>query len=586
MVKGILFSYWLLTSLCIKAALDNNIPQSIDIDMKKEKWLFMLVPNNPASGHLEEVCYMLMIDKGISEDPSINKLISTTLIDLQDNNIEEILHVNNCQNLTLCSMRYLLEEDANNFLRVLKSEQKNYKYALVVIFFTITENNKEIGFKIEQIELNNTIYANDQILNGTSSGLNILKPLLASCKEMRFASKNSPQISSDETPNFDLYLNIESNINNTQCPDIENQLFTSLEDIESVDENISDAYNTVPNINLLLSNTGAETCPNYNTLLNPYKDIAPNVSECEKPNNTKHPKGRIYTCNICNKVFTRIYNLHSHIKVHRDKSIFHCHECDKDFTNRQILNRHMLFHLSDKAFQCPWCSNVFYKAQTFNIHMETHTDKDTFKCQECGKYFISNTILQLHISIHLDEKPFKCHLCSKAFNQRCNLKTHMRTHKNVSECEKLNKTTLPKEKNHHCNICNKSFTRSYNLHNHIKVHEKKSIFHCHECDKYFSTRQIFTRHMLFHLSEKTFQCPWCRNVFNRTQDLDTHMEIHTDKSTFKCQECGKYFTSKMILESHRYIHSGGKPFKCHLCNKEFTRKGNLKAHFRTHNNKV
>ncbi|MDP0588323.1 MAG: hypothetical protein QS748_03645 [Candidatus Endonucleobacter bathymodioli] len=206
----------------------------------------MIVPNNPAFEHGEEYCCTLMIDKEIPVDLSMNQRINAILIDLQD--------------ITHYSMCCLSEEDADNFLCVLKSEQKHYKYALVVIF-SLTENNNGLILKMEQIELNNTVYDNNLILNGPSSGLYILKSLLASCKHMRFASKNSPQIYNkycDEIPQLDILSDyFESDgvkSDDALCPDISNQLFTLFEDIKPDPENSSHVNNTddyeLPNISV------------------------------------------------------------------------------------------------------------------------------------------------------------------------------------------------------------------------------------------------------------------------------------------------------------------------------------------------
>ncbi|KAI7878777.1 hypothetical protein K492DRAFT_106047, partial [Lichtheimia hyalospora FSU 10163] len=55
---------------------------------------------------------------------------------------------------------------------------------------------------------------------------------------------------------------------------------------------------------------------------------------------------RVYECDICNKTFTRPYNLRSHQRTHTDERPYHCDDpgCDLRFARPHDLKRHQLLH--------------------------------------------------------------------------------------------------------------------------------------------------------------------------------------------------------------------------------------------------
>ncbi|KAG0346982.1 hypothetical protein BG005_000422 [Podila minutissima] len=57
-----------------------------------------------------------------------------------------------------------------------------------------------------------------------------------------------------------------------------------------------------------------------------------------RPNSLKSPK---YECPLCNRFYTRPFNLRSHMLVHEDKKPFACELCDSRFTRRHDMVRHV-----------------------------------------------------------------------------------------------------------------------------------------------------------------------------------------------------------------------------------------------------
>ena len=50
-----------------------------------------------------------------------------------------------------------------------------------------------------------------------------------------------------------------------------------------------------------------------------------------------------YTCEICDRSFTRLYNLKSHIITHENIRPFECSECHQRFARNHDLNRIFLY---------------------------------------------------------------------------------------------------------------------------------------------------------------------------------------------------------------------------------------------------
>ena len=142
-------------------------------------------------------------------------------------------------------------------------------------------------------------------------------------------------------------------------------------------------------------------------------------------------KSKVFACDVCDKVFSykkdfRYHNLLFHPKHHL-KSKYRCELCNKGFSELYRLESHVISHLKD--YICEKCDKQFTQKGHLKKHMKAvHLKSKEYICGKCYKQFTQKWHLKVHMkTVHLNIKEYTCKECNKQFKHRCHLKVHMMT---------------------------------------------------------------------------------------------------------------------------------------------------------------
>ncbi|KAJ1723700.1 hypothetical protein LPJ53_001981 [Coemansia erecta] len=79
-----------------------------------------------------------------------------------------------------------------------------------------------------------------------------------------------------------------------------------------------------------------------------------------------------FHCDICNRGFSRQYNMRTHRQTHEPQSVkarpFTCAHCPRTFTRKHDLVRHQVLHDDSSSFKCRHCSRGFARLDVLERH--------------------------------------------------------------------------------------------------------------------------------------------------------------------------------------------------------------------------
>ena len=143
----------------------------------------------------------------------------------------------------------------------------------------------------------------------------------------------------------------------------------------------------------------------------------------ESPTRNKH-----YACSKCGALFSRMFSLNRHYKIHTGERGYKCSVCGASFRTQSQQKTHMLTHTGERPFKCHICPATFIQQGNLKRHIWTHTGTKPHVCSVCQSGFLSTSDLKRHFRTHTGEKPYKCQLCQCSFTTSGNLKSHLKTH--------------------------------------------------------------------------------------------------------------------------------------------------------------
>jgi hypothetical protein len=113
----------------------------------------------------------------------------------------------------------------------------------------------------------------------------------------------------------------------------------------------------------------------------PVLDPDPTVHECRSPMGKHQYKAARFVCPVegCGSTFSRSFNLHGHLRSHRDERPYVCKwpDCGKGFTRAHDCKRHESLHLGIRPFTCTSCEKTFARLDALNRHL---TSGDGTEC--------------------------------------------------------------------------------------------------------------------------------------------------------------------------------------------------------------
>ncbi|KAG7831901.1 hypothetical protein KL920_000236 [Ogataea angusta] len=103
------------------------------------------------------------------------------------------------------------------------------------------------------------------------------------------------------------------------------------------------------------------------------------------PNRKSQKNPASFACPVCDKKFTRPYNLKSHLRTHTNERPFLCTICGKAFARQHDRKRHEELHSGEKKYQCRgtladgftiWgCGKRFARTDALRRHFQTESGK-------------------------------------------------------------------------------------------------------------------------------------------------------------------------------------------------------------------
>ncbi|XP_029055768.2 zinc finger protein 70-like isoform X1 [Osmia bicornis bicornis] len=243
-------------------------------------------------------------------------------------------------------------------------------------------------------------------------------------------------------------------------------------------------------------------------------------------------------------------------------SSYTCNLCERSFTKKSELKKHINRHSDVNRIQNPEETELVNKAK------QIINDRVSYKCDTCKKIIFTKRGFLRHIRVHSDKRPCRCDLCGKSYRIEQDLARHIRdVHEGL--------------KKYACDICGRAFANKGAKDDHRRIHTGERPYACEHCPKMFRTLNSIYIHNRVHTDYKPHKCSYCGKHFRSRQRLTHHETTHTGIKAFACEICGKTFSVKGEVVRHRAIHNDEKPFDC-KCGMKFGQKRYLRNHIKQH----
>ena len=138
---------------------------------------------------------------------------------------------------------------------------------------------------------------------------------------------------------------------------------------------------------------------------------------------------RTYKCEECGKMYKNINHLLRHELVHKGEK-FTCDVCQRSFTRKDTLTVHLNPHTGERSYACTQCPKSFYTASNLKRHVKMHERKSE---REINKFKADRKQKLVDVTVPEDDpsitsRTYVCKVCDKAFSKRDLLVKHRQIH--------------------------------------------------------------------------------------------------------------------------------------------------------------